>query len=101
MRATHRVGRLVSASMTADEQRNGRPMASDRAAAVRATTLWNSPARAATPGWASSSPAGCGPVRIGRGVSHGQLQRAAADPAAVLDVANGQLHACEQVAARL
>jgi hypothetical protein len=38
-RATHSVGCSVSASRTADEQRDGRPRASALAAAARATTL--------------------------------------------------------------
>lgn len=48
-RATHCVGSSVSASRTADEQRNGRPRASALAAAARATTLWYSPPRRPRP----------------------------------------------------
>ncbi|KQV14571.1 hypothetical protein ASC99_30925 [Kitasatospora sp. Root107] len=42
-----------------------------------------------------------GPLRISRGVPDHQLDRPATDPTGVVDVANGQLEAGEQVPARL
>jgi hypothetical protein len=42
-----------------------------------------------------------GPLRISRGVPDHQLEWPPADPAAVVNLANGQLEPCEQVSARL
>ncbi len=42
-----------------------------------------------------------GPLRISRGVSDHQLEWSSADPAGVIDLANGQLESGEQVPARL
>ncbi|GIH72241.1 hypothetical protein Mth01_44940 [Sphaerimonospora thailandensis] len=42
-----------------------------------------------------------GPLRIGRGVSDHQLEWSSADPAGVIDFANGQLESGEQVPACL